>query len=158
MRISGLLEGIAKSKVGQKVYGWAAAGNHDRFLNNTLPQLETIFATSCYIYSTAKQKNLDPERKKLLQIQNVGSGVVGLILGSAANHWVSNKADAIIKDIDTTKFDPKSLRKISTGLRVGLPILTTCMVMRFLIPSVIAMFSGKMMDKDREKKKLNVQA
>ena len=158
MHVSKILESIAKSKIGQRIYGWTASGNHDKFLNNTLPQIETILATSCYVWSTAKQKNIDAERKKLLQIQNIGSGVVGLVLGTAANHWVSKKADAIIKDLDPNVLDPKALRKVSTGLRVGLPILTTALCMRCLIPTAIALYSGKRMDKEREQKKLNVKA
>lgn len=150
MRVSRIFEALAKTKTGQKVYKWCAEGNHDRFLNNTLPQVETVLSTACYVWSTAKQKNIDDDRKTLLQIQNVGSGVVGLALGTAANHWVSKQADAIVKDLDPKVMDPKAIRKVSTGLRVGLPIVTTALVMRFLIPSVIAGFSGKLMDKQRE--------
>ena len=153
MRISKIFEAIAKTKTGQKVYTWCASGNHDRFLNNTLPQVETVLSTACYVWSTAKQKDIDKDRRDLLQIQNIGSGIVGLGLGTAANHWVSKQADAIIKDLDPKVMDPKAIRKVSTGLRVGLPIVTTCIVMRFLIPSVIAGFSGKAMDKVRDMRK-----
>lgn len=152
MRISKILEGIAKSKPGQKFYKWCASPGKDTFLNNTLPQIETIFATSCYVWSTARQKNIDSDRKKLLQIQNVGSGVVGLALGTAANHWISKKTDEIVKYIDPNKLDPKSLRKVSAGLRVAAPILTTALIMRLAIPTAIACFSGKAMDKVREKR------
>lgn len=160
MKVSRIFEAIAKSKTGQKFYSWCASPGKDTFLNNTLPQVETVLATSCYVWSTAKQKNIDKDRKKLLQIQNIGSGVVGLALGTAANHWISKQTDAIVKDIDPTKFDPKMLRKISTGLRVFAPICTTALLMRCLIPVVLAGFSGKMMDKEREKRQkgLNVNA
>jgi hypothetical protein len=160
MRINKIFEAIAKSKAGQKFYKWCASPGKDTFLNNTLPQVETVLSTACYVWSTAKQKNIDDDRKKLLQIQNVGSGAVGLVLGTAANRWISKKTDLIVKDLDPTKLDPKALRKVSTGLRVFAPIVTTAMCMRFLIPCAIAMFSGKVMDKEREKRQqqLNVKA
>lgn len=160
MRVSKILESIAKSKPGQKFYAWCASPGKDTFLNNTLPQIETVFATSCYVWSTARQKNIDKDRKTLLQIQNIGSGVVGLALGTAANHWISKKTDEIVKYLDPTKMDPKALRKVSTGLRVAAPILSTAICMRLLIPTVLAAFSGKAMDKVREKRQaqLDVKA
>lgn len=161
MKVSRILESFAKTKVGQKIYKWCGDGNHDRFLNNTLPQIETILSTSCYVWSTAKQKNIDSDRKQLLQIQNIGSGLVGLALGTAANHWVSNQTDKIVKDLDVKKLDPKALRKVSTGLRVGLPLITTAIIMRMFIPVCLAGFSGKVMDKVRENRdvsKINIKA
>ena len=160
MRINKIFEAIAKSKTGQKFYKWCASPGKDKFINNTLPTIETAFSTACYIWATAKQKNIDDDRKKLLQIQNVGSGVAGMALGTVANRWISKQTDAIVKDLDPTKLDPKALRKVSTGLRVFAPICTTALLMRWAIPSVIACFSGKMMDKEREKRqqKLDVKA
>lgn len=160
MKVSKILEKIATSKIGEKVYRWTCEPGKDKFLNHTLPQVETVLSTGCYVWSTARQKNIDKERKKLLQIQNIGSGAVGLVLAGAANRWVGKQGEEIIKDLDPTKLDPKTIRKCSTGIRVGLPILTTAICMRFLIPSVIAMFSGKVMDKEREKQggKLNIHA
>jgi hypothetical protein len=158
MKVSDILARIANTRYGQKIAKWATQPNKDRLLNHTLPQVETVLSTGCYIWSTAKQKDIDKERKQLLQIQNVGSGAVGLVLAGAANRWIGNKGEEIIKYIDPKKVDPKSLRQISTGIRVGLPILTTAVCMRFLIPSFIALFSGKIMDKAREKKGLNISA
>ena len=154
MKINKIFEWLAKTKPGQKVYKWCAEGNHDRFLNNTLPQVETVLSTACYVWSTAKQKNIEKDQRDLLQIQNVGSGIVGLALGTAANHWISKQTDKIVKDLDPKVMDPKALRKVSTGLRVFAPICTTALCMRFLIPSFIAAFSGKWMDKVREKREV----
>lgn len=160
MRISDILAKLANTKTGQRIGKWATQPNKEKLLNHTLPQVETVLATSCYVWSTAKQKNIDEDRKKLLQIQNIGSGVVGLVLAGAANRWVGKKGEEIIKYLDTTKIDPKSIRQISTGLRVGLPIVSTAFCMRFLIPTAIAAFSGKIMDRAREdkQKSLNVKA
>lgn len=152
MKINKIFEWLAKTKPGQKVYKWCAEGNHDRFLNNTLPQVETVLSTACYVWSTSKQKNIEKDQRDLLQIQNIGSGIVGLGLGTAANHWISKQTDKIVKDLDPKVMDPKALRKVSTGLRVFAPILVTGTIMRFLIPSFIAAFSGKWMDKVREKR------
>lgn len=153
MRVSKILERIAKSKTGQKVYGWCAEQGHDKFLNHTLPQVETVLSTACYVWSTERQKGIPREQKNVLQIQNVGSGLVGLGLASMANRWVGKKGEEIIQHLDPTKLDPKAIRKVSTGIRVGLPILTTAICMRYLIPTVLACFSGKIMDKVRDKKK-----
>ena len=155
MRISKIFEAIAKSKPGQKFYKWCASPGKDKFLNNTLPQVETVLSTTAYVWSTAKQKNIDDDRKKLLQIQNIGSGAAGLVLGTAANHWISNQTDKIVKDIDPKIMDPKSLRKVSTGLRVIAPLATTAIIMRFALPVLLAGLSGKMMDKEREQRKQN---
>ena len=152
MKVSRILENIAKSKPGQKFYKWCCKPASEKFLNNNLPQMETVLSTACYVWSTAKQKNLDKDEKQLLQIQNISSGILGLAMGSAANKWIGKKTDAIIKDLDTTKIDPKSIRKISTGLRIIAPVASTALLMRFLLPSLLAAFSGKWMDKVREKR------
>ena len=68
MRISDILARIANSKTGQKIAKWATQPNKEKMLNHTLPQVETVLSTACYVYSTAKQKNIDEDRKKLLQI------------------------------------------------------------------------------------------
>ncbi len=163
MKIGGVFERFAKSKTGQKVYNWACNPKNDKFLNNNLPQVETVLSTACYVWSTEKQKNIQRDQKNLLQIQNVGSGLVGLGVAGAANRQVGKWGEAIIKDLDPTKVDPKSIRQISTGIRMGLPILTTAVCMRFLIPSALAGISGLVMDKNREgknknKDKLDIQA
>ena len=161
MRISRIFENFAKSKTGQKIYKWACEPKSEHFLNNTLPQVETVLSTACYVWSTAKQKNIEKDQRDLLQIQNVGSGLIGLAICSLANRKVGKLGEDIIKDLDPKKLDPKAIRKISTGLRVGLPIMSTAIVMRFLLPSLLAGFSGKLMDKAREKRqqqKLDIKA
>lgn len=152
MKVNRIFENFAKSKVGTKIYKWACKPNSEQFLNNNLPQIETVLSTACYVWSTARQKNIEKEQRDLLQIQNIGSGVIGLALGSAANKWIGKKTESIIKDLDPKVVDPKSLRKISTGLRIIAPIIATGTVMRFFLPSVLAAVSGKMMDKVRENK------
>lgn len=162
MKVNKIFEYIAKTKAGQKVYGWCAEGPaREKFLNNSLPTLETVVSTGLYCYSTAKQKNLEKEQKDLLQWQNVLSGVAGVAVGTATNRYFYKKAEGVIKDIDPTKFDPKSLRKISTGIRVITPMICTAFIMRWIAPSVTAFISGKIMDKKREsncQKKLDINS
>ena len=142
---------FANSRIDRAIYKPLVNPNNERFLNNTLPQVETILATGCYIWSTAKQKNIDKDRKQLLQIQNIGSGLVGLVVAGWANRKVYDYGEKVISHLDKN-IDAKSIRQISSGIRVGLPIVCTGFIMRFLIPSIIAMFSGKMMDKQRKNK------
>lgn len=163
MAVSRILEGIAKSKPGQKLYGWCAKQGHDKILNNTLPQVETVLSTACYVVATERQKNIDRDRKNLLQIQNVASGAVGVVLGSMANRWIGKMGEGVIEHLDPKALDPKTIRKISSGIRIGLPILITGTLMRYIVPSILAWFSGVTMDKVREKRdgnpqKLNIKA
>ena len=150
-----LLTKFANSKIGKSIYKPLVNPNNERFLNNTIPQVETVLSTACYVWSTSKRKEIDPDRRSLLQIQNVGSGAVGLLVSSWANRKVYDYGENVIKHLDKN-IDPKSIRQISSGIRVGLPIICTGFIMRFLIPSLIATFSGKVMDKRRENR-LNVK-
>lgn len=153
--ISKILAAIGNSKTGQRFYNWAAQPKSETFLNNTLPTIETAFSTACYMISTARQKNIDSDRKKMLQIQHVASGVAGMTVGSIANRGISKYTNKVIEHLDPKKIDPNSIKQISTGLRVITPILTTAFIMRFATPVIISMFSGKAMDKVREKRNKN---
>ena len=154
MRISNLLANIAKTKPAEKFFKWAGKPGSDQFLNNTLPQVETVLSTACYVWSTARQKNIEKDQKDLLQIQNIGSGLVGLAVGSYANRKVSKFGEALIKELDPKKIDPKAIRQISSGIRVALPLAMTGVIMRLGIPTILALFSGKWMDKVRENRKV----
>ena len=154
----GLIQKVALSNLGQRFYRYAADPRNESFFNNTLPSLETIVSTICYCWATHKQKDIDPDRRALLQWQNVGSGVVGFLVGSWANRKVSNYAEKIIPHIDP-KIVP-DVHKVIGGLKVGLPIVTTGILMRCIAPSIIAWFSGKAEEVRRSKrdKKLNITA
>jgi len=160
MKVNKIFESLAKTKPMQKAYQWCCKPKSEYFLNNTLPTIETALSTTCYVWSTAKQ-DIDKDQKDLLQIQNIGSGLVGIAIGSWANRKVGKFGEEIIKGLDTTKIDPKSIRKMTTGIRIAAPIFTTALVMRLALPTLLAGFSGKWMDKVREKraqKKLNIDA
>ena len=156
----GLIQKIALSNWGQKFYKYAADPKNKRFFDTTLPSIETVIATSCYCWATARQKNIDPDQRALLQWQNIGSGVVGFGIGSFLNRKVYNFAEKVIPHIDK-KIVP-DIHKVVGGLQVLLPCFATAVTMRMAIPSVIAWFSGKAEEVRRakrdEKKKLNVVA
>ena len=150
MKINKIFESFAKSKTGQKFYKWTNSEKAQKFINLNLAQAETVLSTGAYIYSTAKQ-DLPPRQKTNLQYQNIGSGLVGLLLAGTANRWVYKKGEEIIKDLDPKKLDPKSIRKISTGLRVFLPLATTALCMRWLIPCAVSVLSSVAVDKTHKK-------
>ena len=148
--IDKILANVGNSKIGNKFFAWSSKPDSEKFLNNTIPQIETAFSTACYMFSTAKQKNIDDDRKKMLQIQHVASGLVGIIIASKANRAVGKFGEKVIENLDTSKINADVIKQISTGIRIAIPLLVTSCIMRFLIPSAIACFSGKAMDKVRE--------
>ncbi len=143
------------SNIGQKFYKVVCDPKNETFLNNTLPSIETIITTSCYVYATARRKEIPERQRDMLQTQNILSGVGGFILGSYANRKISNYAKTIIPHIDP-KVVP-DVEKVVGGLKVGLPILTTAILMRCIVPSVIAWISGKNEDR-KAQNKLDEQA
>lgn len=159
--IDKILSTVGNSNVGQKFFKWASNPANEKFLNQTLPQLETVVATGCYMVSTARQKNIDKDQRDMLQIQNVASGVAGLTLATVMSRKIGKFGEEVINNLDPKKIPIKDIGKVKAGIRVGIPLVTTALCMRFIIPSAIAMFSGKIMDKvrdKREQKKLNYKA
>lgn len=145
-----------ESKAVQNFYKKACDPKHADFFNNTLPTLETLVSTGCYIYATQKQKNIPPEQKKVLQWQNILGGVAGMFLGSFLNRKVSKFADKLAPKIDKNICD---VHKIEAGLKVGLPLVATACVMRLLVPVVSAQASTMIEDYRRAKKnKLDIKA
>lgn len=159
--INNILAKAGDSKTGQAFFNWASQPKSEKFLNNTIPTIETAFSTACYMYATAKQKNIDSDRKKMLQIQHVCSGVAGMAVGSVANRAISNHAEEVIKHLDPKKVEPESIKQVSTGLRVLAPMAITGLIMRFATPVLVSLFSSYAKDKvnlpkQEKKNKLNV--
>lgn len=153
----GLIQRIALSKWGEKLYRHAADPKNVRFYACTLPSLETIVATSCYCWATAKQKNIDDRRRHMLQLQNIGSGVAGFCLGSYLNRKTYDWGERIVPLIDKTIPDS---HKLVNGLRIIIPAGITMLLMRCITPSIVSWLSGKAEERryrEKEKeKKLNV--
>ena len=103
--IDKILSNIGSSRTGQRFFKWACKPASEKFLNNTLPQIETLLATTCYVISTAKQKNIDDDRKKMLQIQNVASGLVGIGIASSANRAIGKFGEKVIENETDTTYD-----------------------------------------------------
>ena len=158
--IDKILSGMGNSNLGQRFYTWAAKPGSDKILNRTLPQIETVIATGFHVLATARQ-DIDKDRKNLLQIQNVGTGLAGLTLGTALSMGIGKFGEKVIDNLDPQKIPPEKLNQIRAGMRIGIPTTTMCFCMRFLLPSVVALFSGKVMDKvrdKREQKKIDCKA
>ena len=151
------IDWFAKSKVGQKLYKWAASPKGQKFTATTLPCLETIASTTFYVISTEKQNKLDRREKNILQWQNVISGVLGASLGLYINKKVFNFGENVIKNLDPKKVP--DAHKVMGAVRVGLPIIGTGILMRYVLPVATAYVSGILEEnKSKKNKKLDVMA
>lgn len=152
------LKSFFESKTMQKFYKKACDPKHDAFFNNTLPTLETVASTLCYIVSTEKQDGIPREQKNVLQWQNVLSGVVGMAIGSVANRKVTKFANKLVPLID--KEHVEDVHKVIAGTKVVLPLIATALLMRLVMPVVVAQASTMIEDHRRAKKnqKIDVKA
>ena len=152
------LKSFFESKTMQKFYKKACDPKHDAFFNNTLPTLETVASTLCYIVSTEKQNGIPREQKNVLQWQNVLSGVAGVAIGSVANRKVTKFANKLVPLID--KEHVEDVHKVVAGIKVVLPLTATALLMRLVMPVVVAQASTMIEDHRRAKKnqKIDVKA
>ena len=152
------LKSFFESKTMQKFYKKACDPKHDAFFNNTLPTLESVASTLCYIVSTEKQREIPREQKNVLQWQNVLSGVAGVAIGSVANRKVTKFANKLVPLID--KEHVEDVHKVVAGTKVVLPLIATALLMRLVMPVVVAQASTMIEDHRRAKKnqKIDVKA
>ena len=152
------LKSFFESKTMQKFYKKACDPKHDAFFNNTLPTLETVASTLCYIVSTEKQNGIPREQKNVLQWQNVLSGVAGIAIGSIANRKVTKFANKLVPLID--KEHVEDVHKVVAGTKVVLPLIATALLMRLVMPVVVAQASTMIEEHRRAKKnqKIDVKA
>lgn len=151
----GLITKIALSKYGQRFYKFVADPKNEKLVNNITPTLESAVAGIVYIWATDKQKNIDPRRKHMLQVQNVLTTVAGIGLGSYINKKASNYAERIIPHLKGEAV--KDFHKVVAGFKILAPLFATAFLMRLVSPVVAAFISGKVEEK-RHKNKLNVVA
>ena len=150
------IKAFFESKSVQKFYKRVCNPKHDGFFNNTLPTLESLASGAMYVYMTEKQKDIPREQKNVLQYQNVLGTIGGMALGSYLNRKVTKFADQLAPKIDKDIVD---VHKVKSGICVGLPILATAVVMRFLVPIATAQVSTMIEDYRRAKKnKLDIKA
>ena len=152
------LKSFFESKTMQNFYKKACDPKHDAFFNNTLPTLETVASTLCYIVSTEKQDGIPREQKNVLQWQNVLSGVAGIAIGSVANRKVTKFANKLVPLIDKEHIE--DVHKVVAGTKVALPLIATALLMRLVMPVVVAQASTMIEDHRRAKKnqKIDVKA
>ena len=152
------LKSFFESKTMQNFYKKVCDPKHDAFFNNTLPTLETVASTLCYIVSTEKQNGIPREQKNVLQWQNVLSGVAGVAIGSVANRKVTKFANKLVPLID--KEHVEDVHKVVAGTKVVLPLIATALLMRLVMPVVVAQASTMIEDHRRAKKnkKIDVKA
>ena len=148
------LKSFFESKTMQKFYNKACDPKHDAFFNNTLPTLESVASTLCYIVSTEKQDGIPREQKNVLQWQNVLSGVAGIAIGSVANRKVTKFANKLVPLID--KEHVEDVHKVVAGIKVVLPLTATALLMRLVMPVVVAQASTMIEDHRRAKKKQKI--
>lgn len=132
MKVPSITDGLtrmARSKWGQKFYKHILHPSKETFLNNTLPLIESAVCTGSYIYATASNKKIPEESKPILQWQNILNGVIGIAVSGALNRWVSRQGAKIISGLKPELI--KDFDNVVTGVKVGLPILVTSLVMRF---------------------------
>lgn len=142
---------FAKSGIGQKIYSNLLQPNKEKFLNNTLPLIESATCTLAYCYATATNKKIPKEQKETLQYQNIINGVAGITLSGAMNAFVSKQGDKIVKNLKPDLV--KDFEGVSRGIRIVLPIVTTGLCMRYILPvasAPISSFIKKIRGKDKK--------
>lgn len=137
------------SQTGQRFYKWICNPDKHKFLNNTLPTIETAICTGLYCFATEKQKDIPRDQKNLLQWQNVLGGIAGMCMGSFFNRKASNFVEQLAPKIDKNLID---VHKVKTGLAIGLPIAMTALTMRFIIPVLTTQVSTIIEDYRRAKR------
>ena len=150
------LEKFATSRVGTRLYEWASSEKGQKWLYESLPTLETVVATSCYVYATERQK-LSRREKNVLQWQNILPALVGMAVGTYLNRKVFSFGEKIIKNLKP-ELVPDA-HKIMGGIRVATPIFTTALLMRWALPVTTAFISGEIEEyKSKKNKKLDIKA
>lgn len=152
--VTSAINKFATSAMGTKLYKWAASEKGQKWLCESLPTLETITATSCYIYATERQ-DLSRREKNVLQWQNVIPAVIGILVGSYLNKKVFKFGENIIKNLKPEVIP--DAHKIMGAIKVATPIATTAMLMRFILPVATAFASGEIEEYKAKKKKLDVK-
>lgn len=159
MKVDNIFTTIAKSKTGQKFYEKVLNPKYAKNMDRFLPICETALISSFYIASTAMQPKIDKESKQAMQIQNVLSMLFSVGLAVPLNKKASQFGEKIIENLKPDLM-PKA-HKVMDGIRVGLPILNSIVISRFMVAVGLVPLSSKIRDvvhQKREAKKLDVKA
>lgn len=144
MRIGNIFTAFAKSNVGQKFYKNIANPKYDKFMNVYLPICESAVVSSFYMISTAAQKKIDPESRQALQWQNILSLLFSVGLAIPLNKGVAKFGEKIVKNLKPELMEDG--HKVIDGIRVGLPILNSIVISRFLVAVGLVPLSSKIRD------------
>lgn len=149
------LTGIAKSGAGQNFFRWAATEKGKSSLCTGMPLAETVIATASRVYATEKQKNLSRREKNVLDAGHTIPAVFGVLIGSKLNKKVYDMAGKISDSLDPKKVD--NIPLVKNALRVALPLFSTAILMRLVLPVTTSFVTGEI-EEYKAKKKLNVKA
>lgn len=158
MKVGNIFTKIAKSNLGQKIYKNVLDPKNDKFLDNTLPIIESAVVSSFYIASTAMQKKIDSDSKKAMQIQNVLSLLFSVGIAIPLNKRVGKFGDKVIQHLKPELMQDG--HKVVDGIKVGLPILNSIVISRFIVAVGLVPLSSKIREfvKGRSQKKLDKMA
>ena len=149
-RVDKILTGFAKSNVGQKFYKNMISGNNEKVVNTALPIIEASLASAMAMTATAINPKIEKEQKQSLMIQSgLRWGISVFLAGSIAKGF-NNFADNVVKQLNP-ELIPQA-KKVADGLKVGIPMVNTVLISRFLTPVFLIPVSSKIRDKINNKK------
>lgn len=152
MKVGNIFTKIAQTEVAQNIYKKALDPKHSKFLDNTLPIIESGVVSSFYIISTAMQKKIDEDSRKAMQIQNVLSLLFSVGMAIPLNRKVGEIGSKIIRHLKPSLMEDG--HKVVDGIKVGLPILSSIVISRFIVAVGLVPLSSKIREavKNRGKK------
>ena len=156
MKIGNIFTKIAKTEWAQKIYKRVLDPKNAKFLDSTLPVIESGVVSSFYIASTAMQKKIDDDSRKALQIQNVLSLLFSVGIAIPLNRKVGQIGENIIKYLKPELM--KDGHKVVDGIKVGLPILNSIIISRFLVATALVPASSKIRDFVKKQHKVDTLA
>jgi hypothetical protein len=130
-KLNNIFTTFAKSSAGKKFYKNILTPSKDTFLNNHLPIIESAVVTAFYCTSTAVQKDIPPENRKSIQIQNVLSFIISAATAMPLNKMATKFGEQVIKSLKPEVIP--DVHKCIDGIKVGLPMVTTLLISRFAV-------------------------
>lgn len=150
MKIDNIFTRFAKSNLGKKIYKNVLHPSREQFLNNHLPIIESAIVTGFYMFSTQVQKDIPKENKKSIQIQNVLSFLVSAGTAIPLNKQATKLGKGIIKHLKPELM--KDGHKVVEAIEIGMPMLTTLLISRFLVAVGLVPLSTKIREVINNKK------
>lgn len=122
-----------------------------RKLNNNLPILETIMATSCYSVAIQTNKKIEKDRKPAMHYQNWICGASGIVFGSSLNKLINKYKVNICNNLQHKQNIPK-LHNVIKGVQVAIPLIIFSTLLRFIAPVLSTPISTHI-ERARQKRK-----